>query len=415
MGGRPGQARECGGDGSQDRRRACLGIGAWLRRQRLRRRRAQRSRPVRRPHRQPDLRARLGHEDDHRRRRARPWRGRSQHDRRRRQGARLRSLARAQRRPQGHGSRSRSQDAIAFSRNVATAKVAMELGDNTTDSADVLYSMWQKLGFGRPTGIDLANEAAGITSNPDTTRWADIDLANRAFGQAVAVTPLQLAVAYSAMANGGRLVQPYLVASVDGKPTNQAEPQQVIDASLSQRLQQLMIHVLTTHRCCLPTPPFPGYIVGGKTGTAQFWDARANAWATRRLQLHVLWLRRSRNAGPDDRRPHQRGAPDRAEAQRADAARGAVVRPVPAHRAGSDRRARPAAAARLRPCRRSRPTCLPPTLPRPRLRHRTPAPATLRRRTPCRPIRPTLPATTRIGPTVSDGGALSGCNNGSRL
>src|SRR3954454_3007807 len=91
------------------------------------------------------------------------------------------------------------EDAIAFSRNVATAKVAMELGDNTTDSADVLYSMWQRLGLGRPTGVDLTNEAGGITSNPETNRWADIDLANRAFGQAVAVTPLQLAVAYSAM------------------------------------------------------------------------------------------------------------------------------------------------------------------------------------------------------------------------
>jgi len=172
------------------------------------------------------------------------------------------------------------EDAIAFSRNVATAKVAMELGDNTTDSADVLYSMWQKLGFGRPTGIDLANEAAGITTDPDRTRWADIDLANRAFGQAVAVTPLQLAVAYSAMANGGRLVQPYLVASVDGKATNHAEPQQVIDDSLSQRLQQLMIHVLTTQPVLHAHTAIPGYIVGGKTGTAQFWDARNNAWAT---------------------------------------------------------------------------------------------------------------------------------------
>jgi cell division protein FtsI/penicillin-binding protein 2 len=172
------------------------------------------------------------------------------------------------------------QDAIAFSRNVATAKVAMELGDNTTDSADVLYSMWQRLGFGRPTGIDLANEAAGITSNPDTNRWADVDLANRAFGQAVAVTPLQLAVAYSAMANGGRLVQPYLVDSVDGKATSPAEPQQVIDPGLSQRLRELMIHVLTTQPVLHAHTQIPGYIVGGKTGTAQFWDSRSNAWAT---------------------------------------------------------------------------------------------------------------------------------------
>jgi len=172
------------------------------------------------------------------------------------------------------------QDAIAFSRNVATAKVAMELGDNTTDSASVLYSMWQRLGFGRLTGIDLANEAAGITSNPETQRWADIDLADRAFGQAVAVTPLQLAVAYSAMANGGRLVEPYLVESVDGKANAPAQPQQVLDPSLSQRLRELMMHVLMTQPVLHAHTSIPGYVVGGKTGTAQFWDTHTNAWAT---------------------------------------------------------------------------------------------------------------------------------------
>lgn len=171
-------------------------------------------------------------------------------------------------------------DAIAYSRNVATAKVAMELGDSTADAASVLYSMWTRLGFGRPTGIDLANEAAGIASDPGSHRWADIDLANRAFGQAVAVTPLQLAVAYSAMANGGRLVEPHLVESVDSQSTTQAEPQQVIDAGLSQRLRELMVHVLTTPPVLHAHTQIPGYVVGGKTGTAQFWDARANAWAS---------------------------------------------------------------------------------------------------------------------------------------
>jgi cell division protein FtsI/penicillin-binding protein 2 len=171
-------------------------------------------------------------------------------------------------------------DAIALSRNVATAKVAMELADNTPDSAAVLYAMWNRLGLGRPAGVDLANEASGIAVNPQKQRWADIDLANRAFGQAVAVTPLQLAVAYSAMANGGLLVQPHVVASVNGAATTVAEPQQVISPALSEQLRALMIHVLTSVPVLHDHTAIPGYVVGGKTGTAQFWDSRHNAWAT---------------------------------------------------------------------------------------------------------------------------------------
>ena len=91
--------------------------------------------------------------------------------------------------------------------------------------------MWQRLGIGRPTGIDLANEAAGIASDPGhDTAGPHIDLANRSFGQAVAVTPLQLAVAYQRHGQRRQLVQPHLVASIGGKPTATAQPQQVIDA-----------------------------------------------------------------------------------------------------------------------------------------------------------------------------------------
>ena len=171
-------------------------------------------------------------------------------------------------------------DAIAWSRNVATAKVAMALGDDTTAAATALYSMWTKLGLGRRTGVDLTNEAGGIAADPSSRRWADLDLAERAFGQAVAVTPLQLAVAYSAMANGGKLVTPHLVASVDGEPVPVAEAQQVIDPGLSQQLRQLMQHVLTTVPALREHTSIPGYVVGGKTGTAQFWDSQAGAWAT---------------------------------------------------------------------------------------------------------------------------------------
>ena len=74
--------------------------------------------------------------------------------------------------------------------------------------------MWQRLGIGRPTGIELGNESTGIVADPSVTPWQTIDLVNRAFGQGVAVTPLQLARGFSAMVNGGQLVTPHLVESL---------------------------------------------------------------------------------------------------------------------------------------------------------------------------------------------------------
>ena len=171
-------------------------------------------------------------------------------------------------------------DAIAHSRNVATARVAARLGDDTTSAATALYDMWLRLGFGRRTGIDLAAEAAGIATSPQDRRWADIDLANRSFGQAVAVTPLQLAVAYSAMVNGGRLVEPHVTAAVNGAAVDVPEQQQVISAQLSEQLRRLMAHVLTSVPVLEEHTAIPGYVVGGKTGTAQFWDAASGGWAT---------------------------------------------------------------------------------------------------------------------------------------
>ncbi len=171
-------------------------------------------------------------------------------------------------------------DAIAYSRNVATAKVAARLGEDTNDAAAALFDMWTRLGFGRRAGIDLANEAAGIAVSPSSRRWADVDLANRSFGQAVAVTPLQLAVAYSAMVNGGRLVAPHLTGAIDGEPTVPGEAQQVLAPELSEELRRLMVHVLSSVPVLADHTAIPGYVVGGKTGTAQFWDAARGGWAT---------------------------------------------------------------------------------------------------------------------------------------
>ena len=168
------------------------------------------------------------------------------------------------------------QDGIAYSRNVVAAKVALGLGDTTRASSAALYDMWRRLGYGAPTGIDVSGEVAGIVRDPGLTPWREIDLANGAFGQGVAVTPIQLATAYAALANGGMLIHPHVVQGVGDKDVTVAPATQVVDASLSRTLVKMMRHVLTEVSFYRDRTLVPGYDVGGKTGTAQIWDPKAN-------------------------------------------------------------------------------------------------------------------------------------------
>jgi cell division protein FtsI/penicillin-binding protein 2 len=172
----------------------------------------------------------------------------------------------------------RFEDVIAQSRNVATGRVAAMLGEDTSASAAILYEMWQRLGIGQRTGIELAGEAAGMAADPAQSRWQAVDLVNRAFGQGVAVTPLQLAVSFGAMVNGGGLVHPHLLAAANGEAFPVTRPLEVISPDLSAQLRQLMVHVVTSVPHYAETTLIPGYVVGGKTGTAQIWDSDKGAW-----------------------------------------------------------------------------------------------------------------------------------------
>jgi cell division protein FtsI/penicillin-binding protein 2 len=178
------------------------------------------------------------------------------------------------------------ENVLAYSRNVGAARVALGLASTTNAAAGVLKATWDKLGIGRPTGIDLANEASGIVHDPAIQPWAQVDLANASFGQGVAVTLIQLASAYSAMVNGGNLITPHVVAAIGNQPVAPTPGAQVISPTIAATLTNLMTYVVHTVPWYRANTLVKGYVVGGKTGTAQIWDPTLNhghgGWMTTR-------------------------------------------------------------------------------------------------------------------------------------
>jgi cell division protein FtsI/penicillin-binding protein 2 len=140
----------------------------------------------------------------------------------------------------------------------------------------MLYDTWMKLGYGRPTGMDVAGEVSGIVRDPGVTPWREIDLANGAFGQGVAVTPIQLANAYAALLNGGTIVQPHVVKAVGATDVVTTTHGQAVDPAVTPDLVRMMAHVIDKVPFYRDRTKVPGYYVGGKTGTAQIWDTSAN-------------------------------------------------------------------------------------------------------------------------------------------
>jgi cell division protein FtsI (penicillin-binding protein 3) len=169
------------------------------------------------------------------------------------------------------------QDGIAFSRNVVAAKVALGLAPTTREASSILHEVWTRLGFGSPTGIDVAGEVRGLVNDPAVDAWRQIDLANGSFGQGVAVTQVQLAAAYAAMVNGGILVQPHVVAGIGAESVSATAEDQVLDPKLSKPLSNLMAHVLASP-WYVEESQVPGHWIGGKTGTAQVWDDVNKRW-----------------------------------------------------------------------------------------------------------------------------------------
>jgi cell division protein FtsI/penicillin-binding protein 2 len=128
----------------------------------------------------------------------------------------------------------------------------------------------KRFGLGHPTGIDLAGEVSGRLKLPGDGDWYPVDLATNAFGQGVAVTPIQMVMAASAIANGGRMVYPHVLYAIvqDGKQHNMS-PQIVgnpITAQTASTINEMQAVALETEGS---RGLVTGYRIAGKTGTAQ--------------------------------------------------------------------------------------------------------------------------------------------------
>lgn len=133
---------------------------------------------------------------------------------------------------------------------------------------------FEAFGFTEKTGIDINNEANPVYHNPD--KMSKVDLASTSFGQTIRISPLQLITAACAIANGGKLMQPYLVDKVvdsDGNIISQTEPvvkRRVISESTAQSVISMMESVV--EKGTGKNAYIPGYRVCGKTATAEKLD-----------------------------------------------------------------------------------------------------------------------------------------------
>ncbi len=153
---------------------------------------------------------------------------------------------------------------LQHSLNVCLAWVASQLG--TKD----FYSYMNLFGIGRQTGVDLAGEVSGRLKAPGDGDWYEADLGTNAFGQGVAVTPLQLAAAISAVANDGKMMTPRIVrALVNNGYQFNTEPHVAATPIKSETAHTLSEMLATSLEEEASDALVEGYRVAGKTGTAQ--------------------------------------------------------------------------------------------------------------------------------------------------
>ena len=168
---------------------------------------------------------------------------------------------------------------LQVSSNIGFTKVAEKL------KKDRYFKYIEKFGFGKITGIDMPGEVPGLLRNAES--WSAIDLATHAFGQGISATPLQMAMAYAAVANGGFLMRPYVVRRVvspAGEVLFENQPHVVrrVISEKTARLLASMLKEVTNEGGTGVMANVEGFEVAGKTGTAQKADLAHGGYAARK-------------------------------------------------------------------------------------------------------------------------------------
>ena len=167
------------------------------------------------------------------------------------------------------------KEVIQKSSNVGTIKIGLSLG------RERLYHYIKKFGFGEKTGFDLKGEASGLIRPPG--RWSGMSIGAVAIGQEVAVTPMQVLRAYSAVANGGFLVRPHVlleVISPEGKAIQKDnhESQRILSEKTVMIFKDIL-KTVTEEGGTATGAAIDGNEVAGKTGTAQLMDPKTRKYS----------------------------------------------------------------------------------------------------------------------------------------
>ena len=153
-------------------------------------------------------------------------------------------------------------DILMKSSNIGAAKIALRMPDA------MYYDYVRRFGFGQRSGIQLPGEISGMVNPPH--RWDMLTKSRMAYGQSVAVTPIQMIMAMSTVANGGKLMKPRLVLNKgEGNAVQEAVPVgQVVSAKSSNFIASSLLKVVSSEGTA-PLARIDGFKVAGKTGTAQ--------------------------------------------------------------------------------------------------------------------------------------------------
>jgi len=163
----------------------------------------------------------------------------------------------------GNGTSTMTQILI-HSSNVGMTWVSGKLGP------DLEYDYLQRFGLGQPTGLRLPGEVSGTVRTNQDPDWTVVDRATNAFGQGIAVTPVQLLEAISVFANDGQLVRPRLVRGIRGPDGDKDLPPEVVRQVVSPQTARTLIQMLVAvdEQPDLIPNRVPGYKIALKTGTA---------------------------------------------------------------------------------------------------------------------------------------------------